>query len=256
MKCLSSVLLVAVIVLPNRSEGQLAYRTHNDTIIYESANEYRMYFVRGIDTLGQPIATRTIERHSTRAARGQIELLVATEGVEQPFQAQNTYEVTPRGQVLRVDGRPVAEVPNARVDVLPRFPGPATPPVVGLRWVDSVFVADTQSYGPTYYRVRREYRLQRLIDTLSTQLALITSGGEMALRHGGWEDSSAGVLWWQEVKGPVTDTIWFDVRRGIVHSDAAHMVLSGSGGGGPKKSVVTMPSGLRSSVRRVRRGSS
>jgi len=122
--------------------------------------------------------------------------------------------------------------------------------------VDTISVAHTHSYGPTYYRVRREYQVERLIDTLNTQLALITGRGEMALRQGGWEDSSAGVLWWQEVKGPVADTIWFDVQRGAVHADAAHMVLSGSGGGGPKGSVATMPSGLHSVVRRARRGSS
>ena len=253
MKYLLTTLLAASAALPRGSLAQLSYRAGADTVTYESVNVYRMYFVRGADTLGEPQSSRTLERHVLRRDGDRLQLTVALEGIDSPFQVETPFEITPAGRVLRVGGRPVAEVAGAQVDVLPRLPATAATLAPGLQWKDTVSAAHAQPYGETYYRVRREYQLHRVVDTLSTQLAFITATGEMALRQGGWQDSTAGVVWWQEVRGPIADTLWFDVRRGSVHTSVAHMSLVGSGGAGPRGAGVTMPSGLSSLVRRTRR---
>ncbi len=81
-----------------------------------------MYFVRGADTLGEPVTTRTLEFRRLEGAESGLRLWVRLEGIGQnSFRSEQTYTITPYGRVLTVNGRPVSEVPDARVDVLPRF---------------------------------------------------------------------------------------------------------------------------------------
>lgn len=231
--------------------AQLArYEPAVDTIRYQSLNSYFMYFIRGADTLGEPVSTTTRESRFFRKAGAGLEVWVRLEG--DGFSAEETYAITPAGRVTAVGGRPVAEVPNARVDILPRLPAPTRALNAGVQWTDTAVVRGSQSYGSTHYEVRRAYRVTRSVDTLGTRLALIVADGQMKLRQGGWQDSAQGQVWWQEVSGPVADTVWFDARAGNVRQSVAVMNLSGNGGFGPIGGGVTMPSGLRSSVRLTR----
>jgi len=226
---------------------QLAYKPTSDTLRYFSDNTYLLYFVQGADTLGSPVSTRTMESRMATAASGQLLLWVRLKGMgEPPFQAEATYGVSPSGRLLAVGGKPAADVPNARVDLLPRFPSPAPPATTGFRWSDTVSIRGEQPYGPTYYEVQREYQVLRVIDTLGTELAYVVAGGRMRLRQGGWQDEAHKFAWWQEVAGPVVDTLYFDTRRGVVLSSHVVIDLLGTGGavGGP-----ILASGLRSSVR-------
>lgn len=232
--------------------GQAAarYRPSPDTLRYESINSYLMYFVQGGDTLGQPVMTRTLEFRRLAPTSSGLHLWVHLEGTEpEPFRSQETYTITPWGRVVSVDGRPVSEVPNARVDVLPRFStgGGALGP--GAEWSDTLSFQRTEPYGHSYYDVRRRYRVVRMVDSASTTLALITAEGEIRLRQGGWQDSTQALVWWQEVAGPTADTVWFDTRAGRILASVAVMNLVGTGGFGPLGGGITMPSGLRSSIR-------
>lgn len=249
-----AVIVVGLLLLTN-GEAVLAqaprYQPSTDTVRYQSLNSYLMYFVRGGDTLGEPASTTARESRQFRKAAASLELWTRLEGSE-GFSAEEIYSITPEGRVTAVGGRPVRDVPNARVDVLPRFATGSGPLNAGVQWTDTVAVRGTQSYGATHYEVRREYRVVRTVDSLDTRLALIVANGQMKLRQGGWQDSAQGLVWWQEATGPIADTIWFDLRDGDIRQSVGVMNLSGTGGFGPIGGGVTMPSGLRSSVRLTR----
>jgi hypothetical protein len=248
-------LLILGAVCPGVAHAQgLVYRPTPDTLRYESFNSYLLYFVRGADTLGQPVATRTLESRYFAPAGPNLDVWVRLEGTGAfAFHSVQTYTVAPSGRLLLVAGKPVADAPTARVDLLPRLPSTGTGLSVGDRWQDSVSDGGAQPYGQVFYRVLRLYRVERLVDTVGAQLALLVSHGQMRLRQGGWQDSAAALVWWQEVQGPVIDSVWFDTSRGQIAASYTAMELTGSGGVGPIGGGERMPSGLRSSVRLANR---
>lgn len=246
------VIALAAAVAPAPAIGQGGYRPTGDTVVYQATNRYLMYFVRGADTLGQPVSSRTRERQIAVATPDGLALVVELHGLDAPFHAADTFDIARSGRVRRIGGQLPEERAVARVDVLPRFPESHPALTVGLEWTDTVSVAQAKPYGSTYYRARRRYRVARIVDTAGMNLAVITGNGEIALRQGGWQDSVARVVWWQEVAGPVVDSVWFDIRRGWLVEDAAHMNLRGTGGVGPIGGGGLMPSGLQSVIRRVR----
>jgi hypothetical protein len=244
------VLLVAAAVRSGGAQAPARYLPSPDTLRYESLNSYLTYFVRGRDTLGRPVSIRTLEFRRGRAVASGLEFWVRVQGTEpNPSRSEQTYTVTPSGRVLTVDGRPVGEVSNARVDLLPRFAATGGVLEPGVAWNDTVSLRSTESHGPTHYSVRRSYRVLRVVDSAGTRLAQLVAQGDMRLRQGGWQDSAQALVWWQEVAGPVTDTVWFDTRAGRVRASFSVMHLVGSGGFGPRGGGTTMPTGLRSSVR-------
>lgn len=227
------------------------YTFPHDTVQYDSENSYLMYFVRGGDTLGEPVTTHTRESQVGLQATGRVSVtLRSLDGGS--FRRTDIYDVSPSGRVTAVNGTPVSSAPDARVDFLPRLPEPPVPLTVGTAWNDTVEVHGSRPYGQTFYTVRRAYSVTRVVDTLESRLALAVAAGTMQLRQGGWQDSTRGLVWWQEVAGPVVDSVWIDLRSGELVADFAIMDLTGRGGVGPKGSSDGMPSGLRSSVRRTR----
>jgi hypothetical protein len=251
-------LLVGLMVTWSSSSGAQAviqYRPSGDTLRFESTNTYQMFFVRGADTLGEPITTRTLELQHFASVNGALSVWVRLQSLEgNSFSREDTYTVTTSGRVLTEGGRSVDATPHARVDLLPRLPDPAVPFNVGARWVDTVGVAREEAYGATRYSVAREWRVTRMVDTMGTSAALLVAQGTMRLRQGGWQDSIQGIVWWQEATGPVVDSAWFDTRNGALLADVTLMNLAGTGGGGPRTGGgAVMPSGLRSVVRRIRR---
>jgi len=244
-----ALLLLSGLAQPGRAQAT-RYQATPDTLRYESANSYLLYFVRNGDTLGQPISTRTLETRLFSADGANLRAYVRLNGTgEFAFTSSQLLTVSPTGTLLAVDGRPVAQVPGARVDFLPRLSGSPAPLRQGDSWSDTVAVSESRAYGATYYRGVRQYTVARLADTLGTTVALIVGRGQLQLRQGGWQDSTAGSVWWQEVGGPVADSTWFDTRHGQILQASTMMDLVGVGGAGPIGAGVRMPSGLRSSVR-------
>lgn len=250
MTPLRALFCVALLFLTRPVPGtaqNLVHQATPDTVQYVSVNTYLLYFVRGTDTLGSPVTTRTAESRKATATADDLMVWVRVDGMDgSPFRVEESYIIEPSGRLIAVGGKPLAEVVNARVDLLPRFPVPSSAVAAGLRWTDAVSVSRDQPYGPTFYEARREYQVQRVIDTLGTSVAEIVGQGHLRLRQGGWQDEARTHSWWQEVAGPVVDTVYFDARRGLVIASIAIMDLIGSGGavGGP-----ALTSGLRSSIR-------
>jgi len=247
------VLTLVLLLLPAGAlvaQDLLQYRATADTLSYLSDNAYLLYFVRGPDTLGQPVATRTRESQVISTSPSGLAVWVRLQGLDAPFTRSDQYAVSSGGRVIAANGTPIARAANARIDLFPRLPSVSVR--VGDSWEDTVSIRNTESYGPSYYNVRRTYRFSRLLDSAGTRLAVLVGAGTMRLRQGGWQDSTQGVVWWQEVAGPVADTVWFDVRAGQLLADVTAMDLVGRGAVGPVGGPPMMPTGLRSTVRRHR----
>lgn len=229
---------------------QVNYKAGQGEVRYTSENEYLMWFVQGSDTLGGPVSTTTLETHTYRDAGSQLQVRVRLEGVDSPFESEEEYIIARNGRVIAVGGVPVAEVEGARVDLLPRLPadGMVEP---GTTWADTVSTENITDYGPTRYVVVRHYRAQGFVEIAGRRALLLVATGEMSLRQGGWEDEAQGVYWWQDVSGPVRDSVWFDPDAGNVLRKASYMDLAGAGGFGMGEEEVRMPSGLRSSIVRT-----
>jgi hypothetical protein len=229
---------------------QVSYRASPSEIQYSSENEYLLWFVQGSDTLGTPVKTITRETHIYKDSGQYLEVGVRLEGVSSSFQSEQEFTITRNGRVIAVGGVPVAEAQGARVDLLPRLPadGVMGPGVV---WVDTVSNEHVEDYGPTKYVARRHYRAEGIVDVAGRGAWLMVSTGEMSLRQGGWEDQAEGVYWWQDVSGPVYDSVWFDPEVGTVLKKYTYMDLTGEGGFGRGQQEIRMPSGLRSLIVRT-----
>ena len=165
------------------------------------------------------------------------------------FSATNVYGIDTSGRVHTVDGVPVHRVPHARVDVLPHITVPTTELAIGTEWTESVQAGGRQDYGETRYRAERNYEVVDNLEYNGVRVFLIVGIGEMSLRQGGWRDSEQNVAWWQDISGPVFDSVWFDPAAGQLVGNATHMDLSGTGGSTDQ--ALELPSGLRSSIRRL-----
>lgn len=248
-------LALLLVGIPSAGMAQrvLRYGAAHDTLWFQSVNQYRMYFVRGADTLGDPVSTRTLERETFLGGADTLSVNVQLRGLGQfPFTNEQVYGVLSSGKVVAVGGHPVDSVAHARVDLFLHFPTPPRVATPGVAWRDSVSNAHIASYGPENYSVVRDLRVISVADSGGVPVCLVVGAGVMRLRQGGWQDSTAGTRWWQEVQGPVVDSLWFDLLRGAVIQDVAVMRLIGSGGVVGPTGSTPMSSGLLSSVRRTR----
>ena len=196
------------------------------------------------------MATTTHETRLISASENGLSVWVRLTGTgEYPFDFAETYLVSPTGRLLAVGGQPVSTTSSPRVDLLPRLPIPARVLMRGSTWTDTISIQRDEPYGRTLYAVQRSYRVLRIADTLGSHIAILVGAGQMQLHQGGWQDEATRQVWWQEVAGPVADTVALDITRGRVLSSSAHMDLAGVGGAGPIGTRDSLPSGLRSSVR-------
>jgi len=244
--------VVSLIPPPHQQGRRLSYQPTDEPLRFSVENDYLMYFVRGSDTLGQPIHTQFVEHFLIERNDGVLHLKVEAPKPDGSGVHTTVFTIDPFGEVLFVDGRSAHEVPSPRIDVLPRFPKGAVEPRVGLSWTDSANVTREEAYGASYYRTKRAYSVLRVADSMRTRIVMIRGQGQVSLRHGGWDDSTAGTVWWQEVSGPIEDTVWFDAGSGQLLASVTNIDLVGVGGGGPPAATVTMPAGIRSRHRRVR----
>ena len=216
---------------------------------YVSQNDFVLWFVEGADTLGNPVSTRTRETLHLREVDEGLE--VAVEMVDEGFSSSHVYGIDTSGRVESVDDAPVDEIPTPRVDVLPRVPLSWPELAPGATWEDEVTRSGEEAFGPTAYTARRSYRVVGEVDAFGTRALLLVATGDVRLRQGGFQDQAQSVRWWQEVEGPVLDSVWFDLESRALLANATHMDLSGTAGFEGGGDTVTLPSGLRSSVRRV-----
>ncbi len=245
MKGLLSSLTVFVVT---GTAGGL-YGPESGSRTYEQQNDYVLWFVQGVDTVGQPISSRISETLTFQEEAGALIVQVAMEG--EGFSDSSAYTVDPTGRVLAVDGTLVSEIATPRVDLLPRIPFTLAELAPGTTWQDEVARSGEEPWGTTSYAANRSYTVVGSQEAFGTDALLLLAEGEIRLRQGGWQDPAETVSWGQEVAGPVIDSVWIDAATGQLVAGTTHMDLAGTAvfqGGGQS---MSLPSGLKSSVRRV-----
>jgi hypothetical protein len=186
-----------------------------------------MYWVRGGDTLSQPMHAVSVE--AQRWDRDGQHLRV---GVSQMLldvrrgSKVDTFTVTPRGAVEQINGH--APGLNERIDLVPRLPSRALS--TGLTWSDTL--RSPQRSGPSQdglYSIMRDYRVDRLFDSAGTRLGEVSATGVVNYRDSWWIDSTAGKFASIDVTGPDTEHFVFAVRQGRLLRRSWSMNLTGRG---------------------------
>jgi hypothetical protein len=233
-----TLLLLALVLAASPAPAQPRYLPQPDTLYYEGVNPYRMYVVRGADTVGGPVRALTVERQVWRRSGEGLSVEVHQDPVDlTPEPSTEVLELTPRGEVT-------AAGPSGRWDFVLRLP--ATGELhEGRVWADtSGSVVD----GQDGLQAWRELRVERITDTLGSRMAIIRGTGTMRFVNvqPAQEGSDAGG--WLDVTGPVRETFLFDLRSGRMAVREWWMDLRGIGvfpaAGG---AADTVPAGLFSS---------
>lgn len=252
MKSLGFVLLLAsgfAVLSGLTTIQETGYAATRSPLEYVTGNDYMLWFLQGADTVGQPVSTQNKETHRYSGAGELLDVDVRLEGIDMPFESRQTMKIRRTGRIVEVDGTPVGELESARVDFLPRIPVTGALEA-GRTWIDTVSSSGTQPCGETNYRARRAYRVVGPAEVEGMSAVLLVAEGSLALRQGGWQSEQQGVFWWQEVEGPVVDSVWFALE-GHVIKDITSMDLTGTGGFGNGDQQTEMASGLRSRVERA-----
>lgn len=239
---LTTLLVCAVSSSAMHAQGLPAYRLTGDTLRYAMDNPFRMYWIVGGDSIGEPRRARSIEAHVWHgsAERPMVEIRQVSLDLERTTKT-DTFTLTAQGRVVAVNHRPPTSA--QRVDLLLGLPG--APMRVGTTWTDTIRNGGTDAGGPQWYEVIRSYRVTRLVDTLGGRgVAEVSATGSIRFRFGYWVDSAANRAAWIEVEGPVTERYMFDVARGRLLRREWDMDLRGRGV--PPAGSDTVAAGLRS----------
>jgi hypothetical protein len=238
---LAILLLCAAATVPAGARAQARYLPSADTLRYESYNPYRMYWLRGADTLGRPVESRSVESHVWRGGADRPEVVIRQQHLDyKRGPSTDTFTVSPQGRVLEINHRPPTG--SQRIDLLLRLP--AAPLAVGTRWTDTVAAGGMEAAGEQRYEVIRSYRVARMVDTLGSRVAEVAAEGTVRFRLAFWADSAAGRGAWIDVSGPVREEYSFDVTRGRLIRRFWTMDLRGRGV--PPTGTDTVAAGLRS----------
>jgi hypothetical protein len=236
------ILLPVLALLAAAPAGaQGGYRAQPDTLFVESLNPYRMWFVRGGDTLGNSVRSLSVERQVWRTAGDSLVVPVVTHTLNLSAEAESeTLGMTRRGHVTSVDGQ--ADKVRGRYDFVLRLP-PGLTLAEGTAWADTNHNALPVEGGDYSIRIVRELRVERLVDSLGSRVAVVRGTGTM--QYHDVYPSEPGRFWWLDVTGPVRETFVFDVRNGRQVGREWWMDLRGTAGfpetGG---AVDTVPAGL------------
>ena len=226
MRKFSVVCLWAALVAPQLS-GQTAYRPAADTTFILLVNPYRMYWVRGTDTLSQPQHAVSVEAQRWEKAEPQLRVIVQQWGLDVHRRtSKDTFLVAAQGAVVKINGHPPGL--NERVDLLLQLPKATLAP--GLAWADTL--RSSKGSGPGgdgLYEVTRTYHVDQFVDSNGTTFAHVSARGLVHYRDSWWVDSAAGAFASLDVSGPVTERFLFAVRAGRLVERSWSMNLTGRG---------------------------
>lgn len=219
-----------------------AYRPQPDTLVFRSLNEFRMYFVRGGDTLGGPVRKLDVEREAWAADGDGLRVSVTEQALDLArAETRHVYAVTPRGRITTIDGDP--NLSRGVYDLFPVLPaGPLTP---GATWSDTVTRTRPDSAGPYIYSAVRDWRVAGIDADGTVRLEATGTLHYRDVYHEG------EIVWWIDVRGPLRESARFDPARGRRILQAWSMELRGTAGlprdGGGRD---TVPAGLVSALTR------
>lgn len=241
---LGTVLALMALLAAGPAAAQARYQAQPDTLWYEGVNPYRMYVVRGADTVGTPVRSVSIERQTWSDSAG---VLVVREH-STPLDVSGSPKAdaarfTPRG--LPADGPPTSASVSA-VPLLLRLPadGDLRP---GRAWADTIDETAALGGSDFVYQLTHTLRVEQVVDTLGARMAVIRGSGRLRYRQGAPADAAGPPAWWLDVAGPVDETFLFDVDRGRVAESAWWMDLRGTSGVPDGAGAAdTLPAGLLS----------
>lgn len=220
-----------------------SYAARHDTLRYTIDNPYRMYWLRGADTIGPARRELSVESHAWGGTAAQPEVTVHNQllDVSRRLQ-QHVFALAPNGRVRTVDRKP----PDASLAVDLLLHLPAAPLRAGTSWIDTVRAAGKDAAGPEVYEVIRTYHVQRVLDTLGArEVADVEAHGTIHYRFGFAADVASQKTAWLDVTGPDTERYFFDTQAGrlIWRQWDMHLV----GRGVAPDAGDTVPAGLESS---------
>ncbi|MEN8373943.1 MAG: hypothetical protein ABFS34_00685 [Gemmatimonadota bacterium] len=227
------------------SNPSAAYLPQADTLWYEKTNPFRLYWVRGADTLGWSGDNAAVEAHVwTRAPPAALSGIVAQHALDAAREVkEDTFLVAPTGRVLSINGPGAG--PDGRWDLLPPLPGDTSALVPGAVWRDSLSQTWEDEHGSHRYAVTRRLEVWEVSDSLGGRIARIRSEGEVDYRDAFLVDSALGLVTTMAVSGPVEETFLVDVAAGRMVSRSWSMRLLGSGTiRAPGEPTETLPAGL------------
>lgn len=234
-----------LLLLPTSLWAQLPnYKPPSTEVFVATTNPYRMYWLRGKDTIGAPVQELTLERQSWSRAGSGLRVLLDQLALDVTRRTStDTFDVEPNGRVARINGK--APGVHERVDFLLHLP--TTPLTVGTTWMDTLASRNDGVGGEHHYTIRRRYTAVATLDTLGRHLLRISASGIVTYRDAWWVDSTRNRFYSIDVGGPVTESYLFDLAAGQLVMRSWKMDLHGSGmvpndhGGGD-----TLPAGLES----------
>jgi len=223
----SSVIAAILAGAASASAQAPRYAARQDTLRYIIDNPYRMYWLRGADTIGPARHELSVESHAWGGTAAQPEVTVHSQLLDVSRRLQrHVFSLAPNGGVRTVDHRPPDASPT--VDLLLHLP--ATPLTVGTAWTDTVRAGGTDAAGAEVYEVIRTYHVRRMLDTLGArQVADVEARGTIRYRFGFLVDSANRKTAWLDVTGPDTERYLFDTHAGRLVGRRWDMHLTGRG---------------------------
>jgi hypothetical protein len=222
----TAVLSSCTILLGRPVAGQEVYRAPPDTVFVVVTNPYRMYWVRGGDTISQPMHSVAVEAQRWRRDGERLQVTVRDVQLDVHRRERvDTFTITPLGAVTAINGDPPGL--NERVDLLLRLPGKNLTP--GLVWADTLQTTQDTPRGEHAYTVARTYNVDRLRDSAGLRLAEVSATGLVHYRDGWWVDSASGTFATIDVAGPDTEHFVFAVSDGRLLRRSWSMRLTGQG---------------------------
>lgn len=217
--------LLAVLPLPVLAQAP-SYMAPDADIFIALENPYRMYWLRGTDTVGTPVRELTLERQSWTRQGNTFQVLVHQQTLDARRRATSDTLVVERdGRISTLNGKQPGV--NSRIDFLLHLP--TNHLAIGVSWADTLNSSGAGVGGPHRYRVERTYRVASELDTLGHHVERVTATGTVAYQDGWWVDSTKGTFYSIDVTGPVTETFLFDARAGQLVSRSWKMDLRGAG---------------------------
>lgn len=237
-------LAVAVIAAPLAGQQPAIYRAQPDTQFLMVINPYHMYWVRGTDTVSQPILEAQVETEVWRQVQGQLEVFDRVADLNTARTVKyDTFTVSPRGVIQPLKGRALGFTDDN--DLVPHLPDRPLAP--GTAWSDTV---QTKSGGPAgdgLLSLARVYRVLRVFDSAGMHLTEVAATGTVHYRDSWWVDSAAGKLVSLDAIGPHREGFLLAARDGRLVSRWWSMNLVGRGVLPGPDGPDTVPAGLVSS---------
>ena len=237
------MLLLALLAGATSASAQAPrYVARHDTLRYTIDNPYRMYWLRGADTIGPARHELSVESHVWGGTAAEPEVTVQSQLLDVSRRLQrHAFMLAPNGRVRSIDRAP----PNASLAVDLLLHLPATPLEAGSTWTDTVRAEGKDAAGPEVYDVIRSYRVQRTLDTLGAHdVADVSAHGTIRYRFGFVANSAKPEAAWLDVTGPDTERYLFDPHAGRLLARRWDMHLVGRGVA--PDAPDTVPAGLES----------